>query len=59
MLHSRDDQRIDASVGARLAASMPNAVLQTLASKSHLPHPGEPAFAVMTKEIERFVAELD
>ena len=59
VLHSRDDQRIDASVGARLAASLPNAELQTLASRNHLPHPDEPAFAAMMAGIERFLAQLD
>lgn len=58
VLHSRDDRRIAASVGARLAASMPNAELQTLASKNHLPHPGEPAFDVMIEEIVRFLGTL-
>ena len=58
VLHSRDDQRIDASVGARLAASLPNAELQTLASKNHLPHPDEPAFVTMMAEIERFLVDL-
>ena len=58
VLHSRDDRRIAASVGAKLAASMPNAELQTLASSNHLPHPGEPAFDVMIGEIERFLGSL-
>lgn len=58
VLHSRDDQRIAASVGAALAADMPNAQLQTLPSANHLPVPGEPAFDIMVDEIERFVSEL-
>ena len=59
VLHSRDDMRIASSVGARLAASLPNAELQTLASNNHLPHPGEPAFDLMIAEIERFLGTLD
>ncbi len=59
VLHSRDDMRIAASVGVRLAASMPNAELVTLASNNHLPHPGEPAFDVMLAEIARFLDRLD
>lgn len=58
VLHSRDDQRIAASVGADLAASMPNAELQTLPSRSHLPHPGETAFDVMVDEVEGFLEKL-
>ena len=58
VLHSRDDQRISASVGADLAASMPDAELQTLPSANHLPHPGEPAFDIMLQEIARFVDRL-
>ena len=59
VLHSRDDQRIAASVGAGLAASMPNAELHTLPSCSHLPHPGEAAFDIMINEVESFVARLN
>ncbi|MEE4209455.1 MAG: alpha/beta fold hydrolase [Parvularcula sp.] len=58
VLHSRDDQRIASSVGARLAASIPNAQLLTLASNNHLPRPGEPAFPVMMAEVERFLKAL-
>lgn len=59
VLHSRDDQRIAASVGAGLAASLPNAELHTLPSCSHLPHPGEAAFDIMINEVESFLARLD
>ncbi len=59
VLHSRDDQRIACSVGAGLAASMPNAEFQTLASRNHLPHPDEPAFKVMIEEVERFLDRLE
>jgi len=59
VLHSRGDERIAFGVGAELAASMPNAELRTLASRNHLPHPGEPAFSVMMQEIERFIDSLD
>lgn len=58
VLHSRDDQRVPASVGAFLAASMPGAELQTLPSANHLPQPGEPAFDMMMQEIHRFVDRL-
>ncbi|MHA7819871.1 MAG: alpha/beta fold hydrolase [Erythrobacter sp.] len=58
VLHSRNDHRIAASVGADLAASMPNAELQTLPSRSHLPHPGEAAFDIMIEEVERFLDRL-
>ena len=58
VLHSRDDQRIAASVGADLAASLPNAELQTLPSRSHLPHPGEAAFAIMIDEVASFLDRL-
>ncbi|MGB3807062.1 MAG: alpha/beta fold hydrolase [Erythrobacter sp.] len=58
VLHSRDDQRIAASVGADLAASMPNAQLQTLPSRSHLPHPGEAAFQIMVDEVVSFLGAL-
>lgn len=59
VLHSRDDQRIDCSVGAGLAAAMPNAEFQTLASRNHLPHPDEPAFHIMMEEVVRFLDALD
>jgi pimeloyl-ACP methyl ester carboxylesterase len=58
VLHSRDDERIAASVGADLAASMPNAELQTLPSRSHLPHPGEAAFDMMIEEVEAFLERI-
>nr|WP_255548187.1 alpha/beta hydrolase [Erythrobacter ani] len=59
VLHSRDDQRITASVGADLAARLPNAELQTLPSNSHLPHPGEAAFDQMVKGVEAFLENLE
>ena len=58
VLHSRDDQRIAASVGADLAARMPNAELQTLPSHSHLPQPGEAAFDLMIQGVEAFLDRL-
>ena len=59
VLHCRDDQRIAASVGADLAARIPRAELQTLPSRSHLPHPGEAAFDIMIGEVESFLNGLD
>ena len=58
VLHSRDDQRIAASVGSSLAASLANAQLVTLPSSNHIPMVGEPAFEILVEEIERFLETL-
>jgi pimeloyl-ACP methyl ester carboxylesterase len=57
VLHSRDDQRVAAGVGAQLAASLPNARLETLPSANHVPLATEPAFEKMMDAIHGFLAE--
>lgn len=57
VLHSRDDQRVAARVGAELAANLPNAQFETLPTANHVPLEGEPAFAKMMAAIGDFLAE--
>ncbi len=56
VLHSAGDRRISAKVGEKLAASMPDAVFVPLPTANHIPLSTEPAFEVMAREIEAFLA---
>lgn len=57
VLHSRDDQRVAARVGAELAASLPDARFETLPTANHVPLAHEPAFDKMIAAIDRFLDE--
>jgi len=55
VLHSRGDQRVPLEEGRFLAASIAGARLETLDSDSHVPLPGEPAFARLHELLHSFL----
>jgi pimeloyl-ACP methyl ester carboxylesterase len=59
VLHGRDDRFVPASLGRQIAAAIPGARFVSLPSGNHLILEDEPAFALLTAEIDAFLAGLD
>lgn len=57
VMHCRDDQLIPFEAGRIMAARIPGAEFVTLNSRNHLPLPNEPAWAVLKRELQRFLSE--
>jgi len=55
VLHTRGDMCAPFDEGVFLASSIPGARLVPLETRSHVPMPGEPSFARVVEEIERFI----
>jgi len=56
VLHARDDHVVPVAQSRMMAAMIPGARFATLPSENHVPLPDEPAWELLLKEIECFVA---
>jgi DNA-binding SARP family transcriptional activator/pimeloyl-ACP methyl ester carboxylesterase len=57
VLHSRGDMRVSFDQGRELAAGIPGARFVSLNSRNHLPDEADPAWPVLLREINDFLAE--
>jgi len=57
VLHSRDDMRVPFNAGRELAAGIPGARFVSLNSSNHLLPDTDPAWPIMLREINAFLAE--
>lgn len=57
VLHCEHDATVKIELGRELAAAIPGARFETLASRNHLPLPGEPAFERFCEVVTDFVRQ--
>jgi pimeloyl-ACP methyl ester carboxylesterase/DNA-binding CsgD family transcriptional regulator len=59
VMHSTLDEMVPFESGRTLAATIPEARFVRLDSRNHLPRPTQPAWAILSSEVETFLAALE